>query len=45
MYGGGALLNGTNVVITADTFRTANASDILVAGAYSGTITILITPS
>ena len=42
---GGALLNGTNVNITADNFRTNAASDLLVAGSYSGTITIVIAPS
>lgn len=42
---GGALLNGVNVAITADNFRTNTATDILVAGSYSGTVTILITPS
>jgi hypothetical protein len=41
---GGALLNGSNVAITADNFRTNAATDILVAGSYSGTITIVITP-
>ena len=33
-----------NVVIRADTFTTPGASDILVAGAYSGLITVTITP-
>ncbi|HYD73473.1 MAG TPA: hypothetical protein VEF55_10070 [Candidatus Binatia bacterium] len=33
-----------NVVVRADTFVTANASDILVSGPYSGTIIVTITP-
>ena len=37
---------GNNVVVRADTFATAGgASNILVAGTYSGTITVTITPS
>ena len=34
-----------NVVVRADTFHTAAPSDILVAGSYSGTITLTLTPS
>ena len=33
-----------NVVVRADSFATANASDILVSGSYSGQITVTITP-
>ena len=33
-----------NVVVRADTFATANASDILVSGPYSGQIVVTITP-
>lgn len=35
----------TNIVVTADTFRTANLTDILVADAsYTGKITIVVSP-
>ncbi len=34
-----------NVVVRADTFHTAAPSDVLVAGSYSGTITLTLTPS
>jgi type 1 fimbria pilin len=36
---------GTNITVTADTFRTANLTDILVADAsYTGKITIVVSP-
>lgn len=34
-----------NVIVRANTFSTAAATDVLVAGAYSGTITLTLTPS
>lgn len=34
-----------NVTVTADNFRTDADTDILVAGAYTGTVTILIKPA
>lgn len=34
-----------NIVVTADTFRTPNATDILLADSYSGKITIVVSPA
>ena len=43
---GSALANSANnVVITANTFATPGGSDILVAGSYTGTITVVISPT
>lgn len=33
-----------NIVVTADTFATPHATDILVAGTYAGAITVTVTP-
>jgi len=43
---GGRLANNgsNNITVTADTFGTPNATDLLTAGAYSGNIKIDITP-
>jgi hypothetical protein len=43
---GGPLANtgGANVTITADTFGTASPTDLLVAGSYTGNISIVIAP-
>lgn len=35
----------TNILVTADNFRTPAATDVLLAGTYSGKITISIAPS
>lgn len=37
--------SASNVSITADTFGTANLSDLLVSGSYTGNISIVIAPS
>jgi hypothetical protein len=43
---GGRLSNvANNVVVSAQNFRTANATDLLVSGNYSGTITVVVTPT
>ncbi|WP_162935746.1 hypothetical protein [Tsuneonella amylolytica] len=42
--GGRLAGSGSNLVITADNFRTNAATDILEAGAYSGQIAIVIAP-
>ena len=43
--GGRLANNGTNnITVTADTFGTANTTDLLTAGAYTGNIAIVIAP-
>jgi hypothetical protein len=36
---------GNNIVITGDNFRTANITDILMAGGYKGQVVVTVSPS
>lgn len=42
--GGRLATGGSNVTVTASGFATANATDVLIAGAYAGLISITIAP-
>ncbi|QLC22436.1 hypothetical protein HFP51_09740 [Parasphingopyxis sp. CP4] len=42
---GRLVTGGSNVTVTASNFATANATDVLVAGAYAGVINITIAPA
>lgn len=43
--GGRLATGGTNVTVTASAFATPNATDVLIAGAYAGLISITIAPT